>query len=157
MKSEEPWFEQAKAAFNSIKIFKGQIATMATCDSLGHPNVAPIGSMHVVDSNTVHVLQGLLPRSMKNLKTNPRAAFSVNLPMTLGSVFAMLRSGDDAPSGYRIYCELERIEDDASVVKTAAQALANRVPFFFRRPFARFCDKTLKRLLIFKILEIRPT
>lgn len=157
MNSQQPMFEQAKAAFNSIKILKGQIATMATCDPLGRPNVAPIGSMRVVDSNTVHVLQGLLPRSMKNLETNPRAAFSVILPMTLGSVITMLRSGKDAPSGYRVYCELERIDEDASVVKTAAQGLQNRVPFFLRRPFAQFCSKTLKRLLVFKILEIRPT
>jgi hypothetical protein len=157
MNIEQHLFQQAQAAFNSIKIMKGQITSIGTCDSEGHPNVAPIGSMRIVDANTVHVLQGFLPRTIKNLESNPRAAFSVTLPTTLGSLISMFRSGDDAPVGYRVYCELTSIEDDNATVKMEAQELLRRVPWLVRRPFKRFCDKNLKRLLKFKILAIRAT
>jgi predicted pyridoxine 5'-phosphate oxidase superfamily flavin-nucleotide-binding protein len=150
-------FHQAQTAFNSIKVMKGQVATIATCDTLGHPNVAPIGSMRVVDFNTVHVLQGLLPRTMKNLQSNPRAAFSVILPMTLGSALSMFRSGNDAAIGYRVYGELTSIEDDQAAVKLEAHDIVKRVPYLLRGAFTRFCDKNLKRILKFRILEIRAT
>src|SRR5512145_1300058 len=157
MNADPQLFQQAQAAFNSIKVLKGQVATIATCDSQGLPNVAPIGSMRIVDSNTVHVLQGLLPRTMKNLGSNPRAAFSVTLPTTWATALSMLRSGDDAPMGYRVYCELESIEDDVAAVKLEAQKILGRVPRWLRGSFARFCDKNLRRLLKFRITEIRPT
>lgn len=69
----------------------------------------------------------------------------------------MFRSGDDAPMGYRVYCELVGIEGDQATVKTETQEILKRVPRLLRGPFARFCDKNLKRLLKFRILEIRAT
>jgi hypothetical protein len=150
-------FEQAKTAFNSIRLLKGQTVAIATCDDSSHPNVAPIGSMRVIDDQTVYVLHGLLPRTVKNLEVNPRAAFSVTLPMNMKTLISMIRSGDNAPSGYRLYCEFEGFEDDKSAVSAAVQAIQSRLPFFLRGLFRKFCDKNLRRLMRFRILELRAT
>jgi hypothetical protein len=150
-------FEPAQKAFNTIRIMRGQLTSIATCDVEGNPNVAPIGSMRVVDSSTVHVLQGYLPRTIRNLKANPKAAFSVTLPLTFGTIFSMLRSPSDAPGGYRVYCELTSIDDDRVAVEEETKASLRRMPWVLRGAFARFCEKNLKQLLRFRILEIRPT
>jgi hypothetical protein len=154
---DQQLFQQAQAAFNSLKLMKGQITNIATCDNQGNPNVAPVGTMRIVDQDTVHVLQGLLPRTIQNLESNPRAAFSVTMPMTLRSFASMLFSRDEAPVGYRVYCELTGIDDDKAAVQREAQAIVGRVPRLFRAAFGRFCDQNLKRLLKFRILSVRAT
>ncbi len=150
-------FAQAQGTFNSIRILKGQTTAIATCDREGHPNVAPIGSMRVVDADTVHVLHGMLPRTMKNLEDNPRATFSVTIPMTLRGIMGMIGSGSDAASGYRLYCRFEGVDTDPNAVSEEVQAILRRVPLFLRGPFRKFCDGNLKRVLKFKILDLRVT
>jgi hypothetical protein len=157
METDPRLFQQAQRAFNSIRIARGQIANIATCDSAGNPDVAPIGSMRIVDAHTIHVLQGMLPRTMKNLEDNPRAAFSVTTPVTFGKIASMLRPGSDVPLGYRVYGELVGIDDDRAAVQNEAQEILSRVPRLLRGAFSRFFDKNLKRLLRFAILEIRTT
>lgn len=151
-------FQQARNAFNSVRISKGQIATIATCDANGVPNLAPIGSMRVVDEHTVHVLQGSLPRTLRNLQMNPKAAFSVTLPLTTwGGLRSLFRSDTQEPLGYRIYCELMSIEEEPSLVQMEAREIAGRVPRLLRGGFLRFCNSNLKRLWRFRILEVRVT
>jgi hypothetical protein len=150
-------FDQVQRAFNSIRVMRGQVAHIATCDSMGSPNLAPIGSMRIVDPRTVHVLQGMLPRTSRNLDANPRAAFSVTTPLTFGRFAAMLRSRPDVPLGYRVYCELVDIDDSPAAVREEAGEILRRMPRLLRGAFSRFCAKNLKRLLKFKILEIRAT
>jgi hypothetical protein len=151
-------FEQARNAFNSIQISKGQVVTIATCDADGVPDLAPIGSMRVVDEHTVHVLQGFLPRTLRNLKINPKAAFSVTLPpTTLGSFKTILGKDANAPLGYRMYCELTSIEEEQALVQSEARELTRRAPLLLRGAFLRFCERNLKRLLRFRIVEVRPT
>jgi hypothetical protein len=151
-------FEQAAHAFNSADVVKGQVVSIATCDQQGYPNVAPIGSMRVVDAHTVHVLQGFLPRTFKNLECNPVAAFSINLRTSIfKDLWGMLRKGPDAPIGYRIYARLVEVSDDKAVVRRETQEIVKRFPWFLRWAFASFCEKNLRRLLSFEILEIRVT
>ncbi|MGC4065027.1 MAG: pyridoxamine 5'-phosphate oxidase family protein [Polyangiaceae bacterium] len=117
-------FERAARAFNSIEVSKGQVVSIATCDQEGHPDVAPIGSMRVVDHETVHVLQGFLPRTMKNLEVNPEAAFSVTVRSSvIADVLNGVR-GTSAPMGYRLYGHLESVDEDRAVV--AAETRGNR-------------------------------
>lgn len=151
-------FERAARAFNTANILKGQVVSIATSDNEGYPNVAPIGSMRVVDAHTVHVLQGFLPRTLKNLECNPVAAFSINLRTSiLRDFWGMLRKGPDAPIGYRIYGRLIEVNDDRAIVRRETREMVKRMPWFLRRAFAAFCEKNLRRLLSFEILEIRAT
>jgi hypothetical protein len=150
-------FERAASAFNSIEVSKGQVVSIATCDSEGHPDVAPIGSMRVVGHEVVHVLQGFLPRTMKNLEVNPRAAFSVTLRSSvLSDVLNGIR-GTNAPMGYRMYGELESIEEDRAVIAAETREIVKRAPWFLRKAFAGFCEKNLRRLLKFRIVDVRVT
>jgi hypothetical protein len=151
-------FERAARAFNTANIMKGQVVSIATCDPQGCPNVAPIGSMRVVDANTVHVLQGFLPRTLKNLESNPAAAFSITLRTSmLREIWGMLRKGPDAPIGYRLYGRLVEMSDDRALVHRETQEIVRRMPWFMRRTFAGFCEKNLRRLLSFEIVDIRAT
>lgn len=151
-------FEQAAHAFNTANIIKGQVVSIATCDKEGFPNVAPIGSMRVVDARTVHVLQGFLPRTLKNLESNPAAAFSITLRTSIvREIWGMLRKGPDAPIGYRIYGRLVEVNDDMTAVRKETQEMIRRMPWFMRKAFAGFCEKNLRRLLSFEIVEVRAT
>jgi predicted pyridoxine 5'-phosphate oxidase superfamily flavin-nucleotide-binding protein len=150
-------FERAARAFNSIEISKGQVVNIATCDKDGRPDVAPIGSMRVIDHQTVHVLQGFLPRTMKNLEANPLAAFSVTLRSSVISDVLNGLRGTTAPMGYRLYGQLESVDDDRSIVAAEAREIVKRAPWFFRKAFTAFCDKNLRRRLKFRIVEVRVT
>lgn len=158
MIDKHPLFERAARAFNTANIIKGQVVSIATCDTQGCPNVAPIGSMRVVDAHTVHVLQGFLPRTFKNLENNPTAAFCVTLRSSIFSeIWGMLRKGPDAPMGYRIYGRLVAVNDERIIVRRETQEIVRRMPWFMRRAFTGFCEKNLRRLLSFEILDIRAT
>ena len=153
MTNNETNFEAVKKAFNGIRVTKGQYTGIATCDSEGNPNVAPIGSMRVVDENTVHVLQGYLPRTFSNLRQNPKATFSVCHKPKLFDVF---KDPDQTPLGYQVTCELVDIDEAETAVAAEYLQIVRRVPFLFRRSFIKFCEQNLKRLLKFKIVEVRP-
>lgn len=77
MTGDRHTYEHAQKAFNTINLLKGQYASIATCDGHGNPNVAPAGSIRIVDEDTVHMLHGFLPKTPANLNVNPRTAFSV--------------------------------------------------------------------------------
>lgn len=145
----------AKNAFNGIKIFKGQSISIATCDLDGVPNVAPIGSMRIVDEETVHVLQGFLPRTFGNLKKNPRAMFSVCVKPSLWESFLFFKDKSEGALGYQVYCEYTGADDSKAAVEHESGTISNRVPFFLRSLFLRFCRNHLSRLLKFKIKEVR--
>jgi hypothetical protein len=146
--------QTVQRAFDDLKIIKGQTISFATCDAEGNPNVAPIGSMRIVDHKTVHVLQGFLAQSMANLKANPRAAFSVCLRPRLLDIFKSNGKGKEV-LGYRVYCNFTGSDDSPEAIRQEYQLIARRVPFFLRRPFLKFCNKNLKRLLKFEITDIR--
>jgi predicted pyridoxine 5'-phosphate oxidase superfamily flavin-nucleotide-binding protein len=155
MKKDPEKLAAAQQAVNTARIFKGQYINIATCDPQGAPNVAPIGSMRVVDENTAHVLQGFLFQSYKNLERNPKAAFSVCLRPKLGDFFKLFKRSRENAMGYQIYGELIRVDDSQAAVEQEYRQLASRVPFFLRRLFLRFCRTNLKRLLTFQITGVR--
>jgi predicted pyridoxine 5'-phosphate oxidase superfamily flavin-nucleotide-binding protein len=147
--------QAAKNAFNTIKVLKGQAVSIATCDDRGVPNVAPIGSMRIVDDQTVHVLQGFLHKTISNLKKNPKATFSVCLrPSILDSVSMFKEEGDEV-LGYQVYCDYVSADGDKTAIIDEFHAIKKRVPFFFRGMFLKFCEKNLSRLLKFRIVSVR--
>jgi hypothetical protein len=148
-------FPKVQQAFNRIRPLSGQLVGMATCDPNGIPNIAPVGSMRVVDEETVHVLQGGLPRTMANLQTNPNVAFSVWLKPTLPGIMKSLNGKDEVCMGYRVYGTLTGSETDRSIVLQECQHILKRVPWFARKPMAKFFSENLKTLLRFSIREIR--
>ena len=155
MQTEKIALESAKNAFNTIKVLKGQYANIATCDEAGNPNVAPIGSMRIVDDETVHVLQGFLPRTMQNLRRNPKATFSVNLRPRVMDFLSVLRNKEDESMGYQVTCELMATDASTEAVVEEYRHIARRTPWLLRGAFMRFCEKNLKQLLKFKITEVR--
>lgn len=155
MKKDPEKLAAAMAVFNTAKVLRGQHVSIATCDLDGWPNVAPIGSMRVVDDNTVHVLQGFLAQSYKNLERNPKAAFSITLRPKLSDFLSLFRPKEHAPMGYQIYGELTHIDDAKDAVEREYRAIATRIPFFLRPAFLRFCRKNLRRLLAFRITGVR--
>ena len=155
MRRETNQFLGATKAFNTIRITKGQATSIATCDMDGNPNVAPIGSMRIVDQNTVHVLQGFLARTLSNLKSNPKATFSVCVPPSFRDIFTLFKKNEEGPLGYQVYCELTEMDESKEAVEREYRQLVNRAPRLLRGLFLKFCERNLKRLLRFKILEIR--
>jgi len=151
-------FERAAHAFNSVAVAKGQVVSIATCDVEGRPNVAPIGSMRVVDSSTVHVLEGFLSRTLHNLKQNPLAAFSVTLRFSVfSSISDVVRPNQKEVLGYRLYGKLAQIDESRALIDTETREIVKRAPWLFRKAFAGFCEKNLRRLLTFEVLDIRTT
>lgn len=154
MRTKTTILKGAKAAFNHIKVTKGQYTSIATCDTEGNPNVAPIGSMRIVDDHTVHVLQGFLPKTMENLRSNPKATFSVCLPPRMLDFISLFNENKDC-LGYQVYCELEDIDASKDAVEREYRHIVDRVPRLLRRFFLKFCEKNLKQLLKFRIKEVR--
>jgi hypothetical protein len=149
-------FNDVKKAFNELKVTRGQYTNIATSNMDGTPNVAPIGSMRVVDEHTVRVLQGFLPRTLANLRKNPQATFSVCLRQSLVSNLKFFGKKDSADIlGYQIYCTYKGESDIKEDLDAEITAISNRVPFFVRGPFRTFCNKNLKRVLMFDIKDIR--
>jgi hypothetical protein len=153
MKSIE--FATVQNAFNRIRPLSGQLVGMATCDPDGIPNIAPVGSMRVVDEQTVHVLQGMLPRTMANLKANPNVAFSLWLKPTLSGILQSLNGKDEVCMGFRIYGTLTESETDGNTVLEECRHTLKRVPWFAQKAMEKFFREHLKTLLRFSITEIR--
>jgi hypothetical protein len=144
-----------KNVFNNISLTRGDIVNIATCDKNGIPNVTPIGSMRIVNDTTVHVLQGLLPKTYSNLKENPRATFVITKKFKIYSMFKELINKQSEPLGYRIYCSFTGSDDSKDVLENEFTYLLHRFPFFLRKFVMSFMKKTLQRLLIFRIENIR--
>ncbi len=149
-------FEAAKKVFNNIRVMKGEFTSIATCDDSGNPNVAPIGSMRIMDDHTIHVLQGFLPRTHNNLKMNPKAVFAVRCRDSLvKKLFSFIKDPEDEVMGYRVYGSLTQISDSKAVLQREIKAISPRVPWLFRKSFHKFCDARLNHLWVFSLDDIR--
>jgi len=155
MTTEPDKLAAAKQVFNNLKLLRGQYTSIATCDDQGNPNVAPIGSMRIVDENTVHVLQGYLHQSYKNLESNPKAAFSVCVRPKLFNIRGKFKQKKNEPLGYQVYAKLVHVDASPAVVEEEYRHLLRLLPFFLRGSFLKFCRKNLKRLLTFQITGVR--
>ncbi len=58
-------------------IEKQHLCHIATCSKEGTPNVAPRGSIRVVDDNTLVVASSVAGKTIANLKENPKVAIAV--------------------------------------------------------------------------------
>lgn len=56
-------------AFNALKVFP-----LATASKDGIPNVAPMGSVFLIDPETIWVGDNFMHKSLKNVLENPKAA-----------------------------------------------------------------------------------
>ncbi|MDJ0761430.1 MAG: pyridoxamine 5'-phosphate oxidase family protein [Myxococcota bacterium] len=155
MTSQTEKIQTATKAFNEAKILKGQTVSIATCDNEGTPNVAPVGSMRIVDEHTVHVLQGFLYKTCNNLKQNPKATFSVCLRPKLSDTVSMFKSAPKDVLGYQLYCEYVGGDETKEAVAKERGEILYRAPVLFRGLFRKFCEKNLSRLLKFRILDVR--
>jgi uncharacterized protein len=63
--------ERMKEVFAKQRIF-----VLGTADSRGVPNVVPVGSVKILNDNTVLVSDQYFHKTMKNLKENPKVAIS---------------------------------------------------------------------------------
>lgn len=148
-------YECAEKAFNTINLLKGQYASIATCDEHGNPNVAPAGSVRVVDEKTVHVLQGFLPKTASNLNANPRATFLVCTRSNFFRDMLSLMSNKKMVMGYRVYGDYAGAEESKEAIEKEIAVIARRLPFVLRRFLRAFLRKNIQRILIFKITGVR--
>ena len=155
MRCDKHTFEHVQKAFNTISLLKGQYANIATCDEHGNPNVAPAGSIRIVDEHTVHVLQGFLPRTRSNLMANPRAAFSVCTRSNLFRDILSLRNNRKMVMGYRVYADYAGVDESKAAIEQEIAVIAGRVPFIARGFLLSFLRKNIQRVLIFQITGIR--
>ena len=153
MKAEH--FEKLKAMFNGIRPLRGELVGFATHDPAGGPNIAPVGSMRVVDEHTIHVLQGMLPRTMTNLRKNPRAVFCVWKRPTLAGILKSVAGKEDACAGYRVYAQLIEEVDDPDAIEREIRHILPRIPWVARSAMRQFFRKNLRKLLSFSIQDIR--
>ncbi len=152
-----PDLERVKDLMKKMKLIKGQLAHIATCDSEGRPNLAPVGSMRITENGNVHVIQGFLPKTFSNLKQNPKATFSVfKLPGVFG-LFNLFLSNKDEALGYRVYCDFIEALDDQNTIEHETTEILKKFPWMFRKPFSSFAKETFKRVLVFKVKDIRAT
>ncbi len=145
----------AKRVFNTLNVIRGDYTSIATADKSGNPNVAPIGSMRITDEGEVHILQGFLPQTMQNLEEHPKAVFSACARQSLLDMLLFFRKKEDSALGWRVYGTLTTVSDAKEDIEKEVAAISTRVPFFMRKPFRKFCDKNLRRVLKFSIDDIR--
>jgi hypothetical protein len=63
--------ERMKEIFSKQRIF-----VLGTADLKGVPNVVPVGSVKIVDDETILLSDQYFNKTLKNLKENPRVALS---------------------------------------------------------------------------------
>jgi hypothetical protein len=63
--------EKMKEVFAKQRIF-----VLGTADSKGVPNVVPVGSVKILDDNTILISDQYFHKTLKNLKENPKVAIS---------------------------------------------------------------------------------
>lgn len=59
-------------AFNALKVFP-----LATASKDGVPNVAPMGSVFLIDPETIWIGDNFMHKSLKNVLENPKAAIYI--------------------------------------------------------------------------------
>ncbi len=148
--------EKVKTLLNKMKIMKGQVAHIATCDQNGQPNIAPIGSMRITNDGKVHVVYGYLNKTYSNLKMNPKATFSFFQISGMSGFLGFLREKEEGILGYRVYCDyVEAIDNEVKLGNETAHILM-KFPWLMRKPFGKFAKKNFKKVLVFTINDIRP-
>jgi hypothetical protein len=115
----------------------GRIATLATADKKGIPDVAYFGSPRLMDDGTL-VLGSGENRSLRNLRENPNAAF-----------FCV----DEAPvtpktPGCRLYLKVKSIQDKGPVV----EGIRKNIAMYFNKEAAEM----IVAAVVFDVVDVRP-
>jgi len=63
---------EMKAAFEAVKVFP-----LATASKSGIPNVAPMGSVFLMDDETIWIGDNFMQKTLANVLENPKAALYV--------------------------------------------------------------------------------
>ena len=71
---------EIKEAIEAIKVFP-----LATASKSGIPNVAPMGSVFLIDDETIWIGDNFMQKSLQNVLENPKAAIYVYGPGAKGS------------------------------------------------------------------------
>jgi predicted pyridoxine 5'-phosphate oxidase superfamily flavin-nucleotide-binding protein len=68
-----------------MEIFKAaKHFPLATASKIGDPNVVPVGSVYLMDSETIWIGNQFMKQTLKNLQENPRACIYAWGPETKG-------------------------------------------------------------------------
>lgn len=67
--------EDIKSEMSKMKTFM-----LATASKSGIPNVVPIGMLFLQDDDTIWIIDNYMGKTLKNMKENPIASFSVWTP-----------------------------------------------------------------------------
>ncbi len=70
---------EMKDAFSQVKTFP-----LATASKSGVPNVAPMGSVFLIDDETIWIGDNFMLKSLKNVQENPKAALYIYGPGAKG-------------------------------------------------------------------------
>lgn len=70
---------EIKEAIEAIKVFP-----LATASKTGIPNVAPMGSVFLIDDETIWIGDNFMQKSLQNVLENPKAAIYVYGPGAKG-------------------------------------------------------------------------
>jgi predicted pyridoxine 5'-phosphate oxidase superfamily flavin-nucleotide-binding protein len=70
---------EMKQAFEAVKVFP-----LATASRSGIPNVAPMGSVFLIDDETIWIGDNFMQKTLANLLENPKAALYVYGPGAKG-------------------------------------------------------------------------
>ena len=68
-----------KEAFDALKVFP-----LATASKSGIPNVAPMGSVFLIDDETIWIGDNFMQKSLQNVLENPKAALYLYGPGAKG-------------------------------------------------------------------------
>lgn len=125
---------------------------MATCDKECCTNIAPVGTAVLLDENTLFVIKGPMQKTYYNLKQNPKAVFMVlnNDPVSWLRFF--FTGKFKSPYGFRIYASFK---EERNVDNDCRKLVFDRFGVFGKLKGAKKINKTLEKVLIFKIEDIR--
>jgi hypothetical protein len=157
---KRPTSEIVKAA---RKFFEGgwpfdmRIYSLATVNSDGTPDVAPIMTFKILDDlQSFSFIHAFTPRSYKNIQQNPVVTVMAVNANPLVWLWVMLTGRRKATFGYRVTGRLREIVDfppESSTVGLLRPPL-DRI-YKYMGPGAQYIRRHFKKRLIFDIIEVR--
>lgn len=121
---------------------------LATTDKNGNPNVCLCGSAFMIDDHTIIAGSAFFDRTETNLQETSKAVFMAFRPLSSEYFKFYDETGErQFSAGFRFYCHLRETATSGPLLEEMRERLrpraGNRIP------------DSLKRLLVFEVIEIR--
>ncbi len=127
--------------------------SLATSDRGGRIDIAPVGSVFLPSPGTIGCLRGPMAASYRNLRENPEAVFLLSNVSRTRLLKLLVTGNFGAPFGYRVHVRLR--EDRPLEEEEKTRILRRRFGAFAQRKGSRRIARTLNRILLFDIREVR--